>query len=107
MSLNENLPTRSKLEIHLEILRTVRDGTRKPTRIMYATNLSWNTMKRNLVSLVSKGFIREIPINSEVDRRSRRKYEITEKGENVLRYLSIEGDVLDLIKVPHRINVSH
>lgn len=104
MSVNESelettFTRRSTLEIHLDILKIVKDGIRKPTRIMYASNLSWKPMQKNLRSLVSNGFLREIKVSSERDRRSQRIYEITEKGENVLRYLSSEVDVLDLIEV--------
>ncbi len=33
---------RSKLEITLDVLKAVRDGVDKPTRIMYVANMSWN-----------------------------------------------------------------
>ena len=37
---------RSKLEIMLTVLRAVNDGETKPTKIMYASNMSWNLTQR-------------------------------------------------------------
>ena len=77
---------RSKLDIVLSVLSAVMSGVDKPTRIMYAANLSWTLTKRILESLVEQGLlsIRE----KAGSRRSRIRYEITEKGANVLRYFN-------------------
>lgn len=87
---------RSKLEIMLEVLSVVKEGVDKPTRIMYASNLSWRPTQRILGNLVRQGLLREIA--APESNRSRRRYEITEKGLNVLAYfdgaevlLGIEG----------------
>ena len=42
---------RSKLEVYLDVLWTIKNGTRKPTRIMYESNLSWKPLQRTLDSL--------------------------------------------------------
>ena len=75
---------RSKLEIMLTVLRAVNDGETKPTKIMYASNMSWNLTQRVFADLVRQGLldVRENPAS----RRSTRRYVITEKGSNVLRY---------------------
>jgi len=88
---------RSKLDIILSVLSTVKEGVDKPTRIMYATNLSWNPLKEVLSSLVKQELLREI----EVPRikRSRRRYEVTEKGVNVLTYFERASEILDIAKV--------
>jgi predicted transcriptional regulator len=88
---------RSKLDIMLSVLSTVKEGVDKPTRIMYATNLSWNPLKEVLSSLVKQELLREI----EVPRikRSRRRYEVTEKGVNVLTYFEGASEILDIEKV--------
>jgi predicted transcriptional regulator len=87
---------RSKLEINLEVLSVVKEGVDKPTRIMYAANLSWQPTQRVLNNLVGQGFLREITAPN--NNTSRRRYKITEKGLNVLAYfdgaatrLGIEG----------------
>lgn len=71
---------RSRLEISFEILQVVLRGTSKPTRIMYAVNLSWNTLQEYLTSLIDNDFI------TEEQFKSSKRYDITEKGENALSY---------------------
>ena len=75
---------RSKLEIMLKVLEAVREGVDKPTRIMYAVNMSWNPTQEVLARLVEDGLIRVTEESG--GRRSKKRYEITEKGANVIRY---------------------
>ena len=51
---------RSRLDLVLKVLGVVTDGVDKPTRIMYAANLSWKPTQRILNSLVQQGLLREI-----------------------------------------------
>lgn len=82
---------RSRLEIYFDILEVIEGGTSKPTRIMYKTNLSWNTMHSIFETLIEGGFIREVEKNNS------KRYDITDKGRRALAYhrRSLEG----LIKV--------
>ena len=75
---------RSKLEIVLSVLSAVRDGADKPTRIMYAANLSWRPTKRILASLVEEGLLSEF--ESTESKRSKMKYGVTEKGLSIIEY---------------------
>ena len=75
---------RSKLEILLTVLRAVNNGETKPTKIMYASNMSWNLTQRVFADLVRQGLL-EVKENPK-SRRSTRRYMITEKGSNVLNY---------------------
>ena len=77
---------RSKLEIRLTMLSAIRDGVDKPTRIMYAANLSWKPTQRILAQLKKQGFITEIAENENA--KSKRRYEITEKGVAVIKYFN-------------------
>jgi len=77
---------RSKLEIYLDVLRVIKGGVRKPTRIMYGANLSWKPLQQVLQSLLDQGLIVEIDVSDGGDKRTTKHYEITQKGENVLRY---------------------
>ena len=79
---------RSKLEIYVEVLSIVKGGTSKPTRIMYEANLSWDHLHRVLNPMMSQGLIDEIDTTQERrrDKRTNTRYELTQKGENVLRY---------------------
>ncbi len=81
-------PRRSKLEIYVEVLQIIKTGTSKPTRIMYEANLSWDHLHRVLIPMMSQGLIDEIDTTQERrrDKRTSRRYELTQKGENVLRY---------------------
>jgi len=71
---------RSRLEIYLDILRVINRGVKKPTRIMYSTNLSWNPLQEILNSMIKQGLI------ERQDTKNRKQYEITEKGKSALRY---------------------
>ncbi len=76
---------RSKLEITLDVLKAVRDGVDKPTRIMYVTNMSWNPTQELLERLVMGG---HLDVTEErTEKRSKKRYVITEKGLNVISYL--------------------
>lgn len=80
---------RSKLEIYLEVLQIIKSGTSKPTRIMYQANISWQPLMRVLGSMISQGLVNEIDTTSvgrRRDKRTSRIYEITMKGEQVLKY---------------------
>jgi predicted transcriptional regulator len=73
-------PKRSRLEIYLDILKTISKGTRKPTRIMYRTNLSWKPLMLALDSMILQGLI------SRNEQAKHTVYQISEKGRNVLSY---------------------
>ena len=90
---------RSKLEIYLEVLWIIKDGTRKPTRIMYGANLSWKPLHQILRSMVSQGLIKEIDTRDSRDKRTSRHYEITQKGENVVKYFNRAKSLLELEEV--------
>ena len=81
---------RSKLEIYLDVLKTIRKGTCKPTRIMYLTNLSWKPLMEVLDSLTAQDLI------AMREHGDRKRYDITEKGSNVLGYMS---KVMETIKI--------
>jgi predicted transcriptional regulator len=79
---------RSKLEIYVDVLSIIKNGTAKPTRIMYEANLSWDHLHRILQPMLDQGLIVEIDTTNDRrrDKRTNKRYEIAQKGENVLRY---------------------
>ncbi len=87
-------PRRSQLEIRLNILSAVKDGVDKPTRIMYAANMSWKPVQRVLSHLVEQGLL-EVRINTE-SRQSKTRYALTDKGANVLDYFEKAKEILPL-----------
>ncbi len=87
---------RTRLDICLDILRALKKGVRKPTRIMYAVNISWVPLQKRLTSMVSAEFISEIECKG--DKRTTREYEITQKGLNVLDYWDKDNPLLKLME---------
>ncbi len=85
---------RSMLDIVLDVLSVVRDGVDKPTRIMYAANLSWRPTQRILKMMVERGLLKVV--ETEGDGRTKRRYLITERGLNVLEYFERAKELLDL-----------
>ena len=80
---------RSKLEIYLEVLNIIKNGTSKPTRIMYQANISWQPLMKVLTSMSNQGLIEEIDttsISRKRDKRTSKIYQITMKGEKVIQY---------------------
>ena len=88
---------RSRLEIMLSVLSTVKKGVDKQTRIMYSTNISWNPLQEVLSSLVKQELLREIEVPG--NKRSRKRYEVTEKGVDVLTYFEGFNELLDIKEV--------
>lgn len=88
---------RSKLDIVLNVLSVVRDGVDKPTRIMYAANLSWRPTQSILESLVQQDLLTEV--ENTGSKRSKKNYMITEKGLNIIKYFEGARDLIDLEKI--------
>ena len=91
---------RSRLEIHLDVLYTIRKGVKKPTQIMYGSNLSYKPLKRVLNSLLRQGLVMEIEPIDPKDRRTNVCYNLTQKGENVLNYFNKARALLELEAEP-------
>ena len=93
---------RSKLEIWLVVLWIINNGTSKPTRIMYKANLSSKPLQQILRSMVNKELVKEIDTRDtqKHDKRSKKRYEITQKGSNVLRYFIRSKDLMMLKEIP-------
>jgi len=73
---------RSKMEIHLDILRTLaQKGPLKLTHIMYKANVNFSVLKEYLDFLTQQELVEEKTIKKE-----RIVYTITEKGLTVLKY---------------------
>lgn len=89
-------PRRSRLELYLEVLNVIKNGTEKPTRIMYGANLSWTLLKGILSSLEAQDLVEMIDVSESRDRRSARIYRITVKGEHLMRYFHHAEQLLDL-----------
>jgi len=81
---------RSLLQIRVDILRVVMEGYGKPTQIMYKANLSWNVLQSQLKAFLEAGLLRVEEYGS------RRRYQITEKGTDMVRsYQRVVEEILD------------
>ena len=85
---------RSRLEIILTILTNIRNGMNKPTRIMYAANMSWKPVQKILSTLIEQGLI-EMKMNPN-SRQSRKRYMIKEKGITLLDYFDKANEIVPL-----------
>lgn len=81
---------RSTLNLILAVLTAIRDGCDKPTRIMYACNMSWKPMKKMLKKVTEKGYVVEVEHHG--NKRSTKRYIISKRGKNILRYFEEAKD---------------
>ena len=87
---------RSRLELYLEVLKSIKNGTEKPTRIMYEANISWTLLNNVLSFLVSQDLVEEVDASASQDKRTDRIYRITEKGDTLIRYFHHAEQLLKL-----------
>ena len=90
---------RSRLQIYLDILSVVKSNVDKPTKIMHEANISWGVLNKILVHMISLGLMREIDASDEWDKRTNRRYELTQKGDNVIKYFGGAKDLLDIDEI--------
>ncbi len=85
---------RSKFQLSVEVLDSIKNGETKPTRIMYSCNLSWKSLKDILSNLVEQTLLEEEIIQGK--KRSKKHYSITLKGENVLKYYRMVSGLIEV-----------
>jgi predicted transcriptional regulator len=86
---------RSKFEIYVDVLIEIKNGSQKPTKIMYGANLSWKPLQQILKSLVQQNLIIEFE-GTRKDKRTKSRYQLTNKGENVVRYFIKARNLVEL-----------
>ena len=87
---------RSELEIKMDVLRVVSTGIDRPTQIMYKANLSWIALQSNLKSLVTSNLLRE------EDLGSRKRYELTQRGFEILSTYQKVVDAMNALPAVQR-----
>ena len=87
---------RSQLEIYIDVLKTIKEGTTKPTRIMYGANLSWKLLQGVLLSLVDQDLIEEVDQSGSRDKRTNVIYRVTSKGDSVIKYFGQAKYLIDV-----------
>lgn len=78
---------RERLEVIKDILQTIKNTRQiKPTRLLYASNLSPQMFKEYINELLTKEFIK-----LEIDKNDKKTFSLTLKGQNFLmEYRTIE-----------------
>jgi predicted transcriptional regulator len=77
---------RSRFEIRADILNQIKNGVDLPTKIMYTVNCNWQQLVSYLDEFVERGLVEySVPVG---DMRNKKRYRITEKGEDVLSCLN-------------------
>jgi len=71
---------RSQMETYIDILKAVAEGRRKPTHIMYRSNLCWERLKKQLDFLVKGGLLEKAAVNGTAT------FSLTSKGKDLLGY---------------------
>ena len=71
---------RSRVELYVDILQALANGRESPTRIVYAANLSYDRVVKCL------DFLEEQELIQRGNEFKKRRYKITSKGMDVVRY---------------------
>ena len=87
---------RSRLEIYLDILKTVKSGVNKPTAIMNRCNLAWNPYMIILETLIVNGLLDMLDIGT------RKTYELTERGQEFLRQFESAEVLISNLRKPKK-----
>ena len=87
---------RSRLELNLEVLKMIKEGSKEPTKIMNSVGHTWDSFQTILNGLRFRGFIDEIDVSGSRDIRSRNEYQITSKGNNVIKFYDIARDLIKI-----------
>jgi len=90
---------RSKLEIHIAILRALAyHGRLKPTHITYKANVNCSALKACLDFLIERNLIKEHSINQK--RQTRKVYSITDLGLTALRNVKEINNAMHVFEEP-------
>lgn len=83
---------RERLEVIYDILTSIRDSDNsiKPTRLLYASNLSPQMFKEYVDELKEKGFIEEI-----TDNKDKRAFSVKKKGFEFLEKYRVIVEFID------------
>ena len=91
---------RSKLEIHIDILRALAcHGRLKPTHITYKANVNCSALKECLDFLVQRDLVKEQIISQK--KQTRKFYTITEQGLTVLKNVKEINSALHVFEEPN------
>ena len=82
---------RERLDVIKDILKNIRENRQiKPTRLLYASNLSPQMFKEYINELIAKGFI-----NLEVDEKKKKTFSLTKKGQEFLQEYKVIENLIE------------
>ena len=82
---------RERLEVIRDILDSIRSTRQiKPTRLLYASNLSPQMFKEYINELISKGFIK-----FEIDKKEKKTFSLTPKGQEFLQEYKVIENLIE------------
>ena len=74
---------RSRIELYVDILHAIANGRESPAKIVYAANLSYDRVVKCLEFLEEQSLIQRTE-----NANKKRRYKITSKGLEVVRYFT-------------------
>ena len=82
---------RERLEVIRDILNSIRSNRQiKPTRLLYASNLSPQMFKEYINELLTKGFIK-----FEIDKKEKKTFSLTPKGQEFLQEFKVIENLIE------------
>lgn len=82
---------RERLDVIRDILKAIRENRQiKPTRLLYASNLSPQMFKEYINELIGKGFI-----NLDIDKKEKKTFSLTKKGQEFLQEYKIIENLIE------------
>ena len=97
---------RSKLEIHIDILRALAyHGRLKPTHITYKANVNCSALKECLDFLLERNLVKEQTISKK--RQKRKVYAITDLGLTALRNVKEINSALHVFEDPNASGIEY
>lgn len=82
---------RERLDVIRDILQTIRQNREiKPTRLLYASNLSPQMFKEYINELISKKFIK-----FDIDDKEKKTFSLTKKGQDFLQEYKVIEDFIE------------
>ncbi len=82
---------RERLDVIKDILKSIRNNRNiKPTRLLYASNLSPQMFKEYINELISKGFIK-----LDIDEKEKKTFSLTRKGNDFLEEYRVIEDFIE------------
>lgn len=93
---------RSRIELYVDVLRAIYNGRVSPSRIVYAANLSYDRVVRCLK------FLEDQDLVQKVEGIKKKRYRITERGCEVIKYFNeVETYLFHKKKIFSNVNIHY